>query len=63
VKLGEISERFQLIDQRIRQYDLKVEHFFTSNLWSVRARRKQHDSMTARALAQMQDGEGSTFRA
>jgi len=26
--LGEMAERFNLIDQRIRQYDLKVEHVF-----------------------------------
>src|SRR5438552_3884462 len=26
--LGEMAERFKLVDQRIRQYDLKVEHVF-----------------------------------
>ena len=26
--LGEMAERFKLVDQRIRQYDLKIEHVF-----------------------------------
>ena len=46
--LGEMAERFKLIDQRIRQYDLKVEHVFRQDeRWQRLARSRFADRNSA----------------